>query len=158
MYSALCPEGEEHAAAYQLLLLAVQREFGMDAVPEIEREPGGKPFFVGCSDLHFNVSHSHGAAVCALHDKPVGIDVERVRKAPRRLAQGQEDREFFRTWTCKEATIKRQGLGVGALLRPVETAPECVTFEDALPGWIITVCPTEHAEVSVVAIDTAELM
>ena len=46
-------------------------------------------------DLQFNLSHSHGAAVCALHHLPIGVDVERLRPAPRRLSRGMDDGDFF---------------------------------------------------------------
>ena len=158
VYCVICPDGSEHETAYKLLAFAAKQEFGMTVLPDIEREPGGKPFFPEYPDLHFNVSHSHGAAVCALHDKPVGVDVEKVRKAPRRLAQGQDDVSFFKYWTCKEATIKCQGRGIGALLSPIAISPECRTFEDVLPGWIITVCPTEAGEVRMHIVDAAEFL
>lgn len=157
VYGTICSEGRERETAYRLLSLALQRELGIDTLPEIEREPGGKPYFPEHRDLHFNISHSHGAAVCALHDSPVGIDVERVRRAPPRLSQGQDDTAFFRSWTAKEATIKRAGLGVGALLKPVEIVPECRTLEEFLPGWIVTVCPSECDEIRMMTVDAAEL-
>ncbi len=37
----------------------------------------GKPFLSEMPDIHFNLSHSHGATVCALcRDDAVGVDVE----------------------------------------------------------------------------------
>ena len=107
VYAALGTKGGEHDLAYKLLAAALKRELGLSELPEMAREDGGKPYFPGCPNICFNLSHSHGAAVCALHDKPVGIDVEKLRPAPRRLADGLEDEAFFRLWTAKEATIKR---------------------------------------------------
>jgi 4'-phosphopantetheinyl transferase len=39
----------------------------------------GKPFLKGNCGLHFNLSHSEDWIVCAVHDEPVGIDIERIR-------------------------------------------------------------------------------
>lgn len=152
IYAALGPEGGEHALAWRLLELAAEREFRLRPLPETARAPGGKPYFPGCPDLCFSLSHSHGAAVCALHHKPVGVDVEKLRPAPRRLAAGMESEAFFRLWTAKEATIKRQGRGLAALLAPLEPAPLCRCVEGLLEGYIVTVCPSEDAAVRAVRI------
>ena len=144
VYAALGPEGMERDLARRLLAAALERELGLRELPEIAREAGGKPYFPSRPDICFNLSHSHGAAVCALHDKPVGIDVEKLRPPPRRLAGGLEDEAFFRLWTAREASIKRRGLGIAALLRPVEPDPLCQCLEGLLEGYIVTVCPSDE--------------
>ncbi len=152
VYAALCPEGEERRWAYRLLGLAAEREWGLTRLPDIARMAGGKPWFPDFPAFHFNLSHSWGAAVCALHDGPVGVDVERLRPAPRRLAAGLDDESFFRRWTALEATVKRQGRGAGALLRMREPDRLCQCLEGLLPGWIVTVCPQKSAPLRVVRI------
>ena len=42
----------------------------------------GKPLTDG---LYLSISHSRGLAACAVADRPVGLDVELVRPAPRRV-------------------------------------------------------------------------
>ena len=148
VYAARCPKGREGAAARRLLALAVGQEYGLTALPAIERESGGKPFFPDRPDICFNLSHSHGAVVCALHDRSVGVDVERLRPAPPRLARGMEDVAFFRLWTGREATVKRSGqAGLAVLMAAPEPDRLCVCREDFLPGWIVTVCPSEAAPI-----------
>ena len=154
LYAALGPKDAEHDLAYRLLALALGRELGLDALPEIAREPGGKPFFPSRPDICFNLSHSHGAAVCAIHDKPVGVDVEKLRPAPKRLAAGMEEGTFFRLWTAKEATVKRQGLGISALMRPLEPDPLCRCVEGLLEGYVVTVCPSEYTEIRAAKINS----
>lgn len=144
VYAALGPEGMERDLARRLLAAAVERELGLRELPEIAREAGGKPYFPSRPDICFNLSHSHGAAVCALHDKPMGIDVEKLRPAPRRLAGGLEDEAFFRLWTAREASIKRRGLGIAALLHPTEPDKMCRCLEGLLAGYIVTVCPFDE--------------
>lgn len=152
VYAALGPEGTERDLARRLLAAALERELGLPELPEIAREAEGKPYFPSRPDICFNLSHSHGAAVCALHDKPVGIDVEKLRPAPRRLAGGLEDEAFFRLWTAREASIKRQGLGIAALLKPMEPDRLCRCLEGLLEGYIVTVCPSEEAAIQTAAI------
>lgn len=152
IYAALCDEDGERETAYGLLAKALEEELGVSPLPKIEREALGKPFFPDCPGIHFSVSHSHGAAVCAIHDRPIGVDVEKLRRPPRRVAGGLGAEEFFRLWTAKEATVKRQGRGVGAILRGAEPEPLCRVVEGVLPGYIVSVCPSgADATVRVVA-------
>ena len=141
IYGAAGPKGEERALAYRLLQTALAREYGLPDVPVIRRAEKGKPYFPDFPAVHFNLSHSHGAAVCALSDAPVGIDIEVLRPAPRRLSKGMSGEEFFRLWTAQEATVKYSGEGLSALIRRPEPDPRCRVLEDFLPGCIVTVCP-----------------
>ncbi len=94
------------------------------------RQAHGKPFLVG-SDLHFNMSHSGDWLLVAVTwNRPVGVDVERIRPlsrmealaehclAPAELAQwrhldkARQTPAFFRFWTGKEAFIKADGRGL----------------------------------------------
>lgn len=147
VYGALCAAGAERECAYRLLSIAVEQVYRLKALPDIACETGGKPYFPDRRDICFNLSHSHGAAVCAVHDRSVGVDIEKLRRAPKRLAGEMDDLAFFRLWTAKEASVKRDGKGIGALLRGFEPDPLCRTVEDFLPGWVVTVCPSEPGEI-----------
>lgn len=157
VYAALCPEDREHAAAYALLRCALEREFGLTELPEMEKAEGGKPFFSQYSHICFNLSHSHGAVACAVHDKPIGVDVERLRPAPARLAKGMADEAFFRRWTGMEATIKRSGKDWRSLLDAPGPDALCRCAEDLLPGWIITVCPSDAADIRWERVELSEM-
>lgn len=79
--------------------------------------------------FHWSVSHKRHWAAAVIADRPVGIDIEHI--LPKRnelfaeLAAPDEwavlgDRSwpaFFRVWTAKEATLKANGLGIGAFGR-----------------------------------------
>lgn len=107
----------------------------------------GKPHLdpaAGLPPLHFNVSHTDGAAVFAVGPVPVGVDVECVQ-ADRDLTGlvdrffAVEEREqfhrlpaplrpagFLRGWTCKEALLKGVGSGVRDLQNcAVDLDPRC---------------------------------
>ncbi|MBY0229774.1 MAG: 4'-phosphopantetheinyl transferase superfamily protein [Gemmataceae bacterium] len=83
----------------------------------------GKPGLAG-SPLRFNVSHSYDAALIALSDAELGVDVELMRPrdiwpdmARRYFTPYEAERiggetEFYAVWTRKEAFLKALGLGL----------------------------------------------
>lgn len=104
---------------------------------EFDKNKYGKPF-VKYLDVEFNISHSGDMVVCVVDDKPVGIDIERIRPIDINIAKrictvGEliylfghtpteddftytTDREiltrFFELWTAKEAYGKCVGMGI----------------------------------------------
>lgn len=100
----------------------------------------GKPYAKGLP-VEFNISHSGDMVVCVVDDKPVGIDVEKIRpidlKVAKHLCTDEEliylfghmpteqdftyttDQglitRFFELWTAKEAFCKLRGIGIGDL-------------------------------------------
>ena len=153
VYAAPCSPGEEHQAAWALLALVLERELGLCCLPEVARGEEGKPFFPGRPDICFNLSHSHGAVACAVHDREVGVDIERLRTPPKHLGRGMTAEAFFCLWTAREATVKRRGQGIAALMRRGEPDPMCRSFPDLLPGWIVTVCPSGDVPVRAVRVE-----
>jgi 4'-phosphopantetheinyl transferase len=116
-------------AAEALLRHALRERHGI-AVGDIVLAlgPQGKPFLPGRLDIHFNLSHSGAWVLCALHDRPVGIDVEVARAmadpparqfmSPAELASyhalppAEQPAWFFRVWTLKESVLKAAGTGL----------------------------------------------
>ena len=114
-------------------------------------------------DIHFNISHSGDYAVCAVNDKPVGIDIEEIRpvnlKIARKICNADElayifgheptaddftdttDKDkltrFFEIWTKKEACGKCAGTGL--LFDTPENDYHSDIFRD-ISGYIVTVC------------------
>ena len=123
--------------AYLLLKRALHEEYGIDENPLFEYGEHGKPFIVGHPDIHFNLSHCSEAVACAVSDRPVGIDVETVRKYSDSLARytmndaeleqitgsGRPDVAFIRLWTMKEALLKLTGEGITDNLKHVLCHP-----------------------------------
>ena len=122
----------EHEAGLSLLKEGLLQEFGLkirDISAAVKAGERGKPYLFQYPDIHFNISHSGRAAVCAVGKNVLGVDVELVRpvKRPsfrRILTEGERqrldhcpakerDREFFRIWTLKESYAKALGSGLG---------------------------------------------
>ena len=106
----------------------------------------GKPYASGLK-VEFNVSHSENMVVCAISDKPIGIDVEKLRPVDLKIAKRictEEELEylfghpaeegdfkvtndpllilrFFKLWTAKEAYGKLLGTGLAVMNLPAKT-------------------------------------
>lgn len=109
-------------------LLSIVKEKGLSFDTTIAVEEKGKPFFLYNERLHFSLSHTKSHIAIALHDKPIGIDIENRRKCNLSLAkryfhseeysylsslpQEEQDQAFTKLWTLKEAYVKCTGEGI----------------------------------------------
>lgn len=92
----------------------------------------GKPFLENNENIFFNLSHSGNWVVCAVGDKPIGIDVELMEnidfsimediftneECEYLLSHDLKDRLriFYNIWTLKESYTKSIGEGLGLSL------------------------------------------
>lgn len=110
----------EPLCAYALLGLALSERYGWRTLPELAVTERGRPFFPGAPEVRFSLSHTGGAALAVVSDRPVGVDVERLRPvraaALRRTEGAASEREFFQIWVRREARCKLRGVGVGTML------------------------------------------
>lgn len=127
---------------YVLLASLLPEVGGVEPLPEIARQPGGKPYFPSHPDLHFSVSHSGALSLCALGEAPVGADVELVRPRSGRLPRyalsdgeyawyrerGGRWEDFYTLWTLKEARVKCTGEGI------FQMSPRRISVPLLLPG------------------------
>jgi len=90
-------------------------------------KPSFTPSFLHSFTPYFSISHCKTGIAVAIHDRPVGIDIETIRHADEDLIarvmnteeqrlmadnRAQADRTFTRLWTRKEAVVKAQGVGI----------------------------------------------
>lgn len=126
----------------------------------------GKPYAKDLS-IEFNISHSGDMVVCAVDDKPIGIDIEQIRPidliVAKRICTDEEllyllgrtptdQRDFtyttnteiltrfFELWTAKEAYGKCLGKGV-CLTNSFLTKAERVLFNK---DYVITIYRQEN--------------
>ena len=92
----------------------------------------GKPYCKHPESCYFNISHSGEWVVCALENEPVGIDIQKIVKVPRKrmdmivlrffhkyeqtryfnLSVEERENFFFSQWALKESYIKLLGKGL----------------------------------------------
>ncbi len=136
------PARQESLAAgllwrYAMALQGVQKE------EPVRFLQAGKPVLAEREDLYFSLSHSGSYAMCAVSDREVGADVQKIKpvrlSVARRFHFGERDwlaeqpgedqnRAFFRIWTRKEAWVKAVSRDVLLSLGQADVIHD-------LPGW-----------------------
>ena len=92
-------------------------------------------------NTNYNLSHSGDYVICAVSNRPIGCDIEKIKEAPVKVAERYfakseaeylksldaetQDEEFFRLWTIKESYTKMNGRGLSMGLKTFE-----VVFEE----------------------------
>ncbi len=123
-----------------------------------EKGKHGKPYIKRYPNFHYNISHTRNAIAVVVSDNPVGIDIEKIRKAELQIANSfftkteqeyinefssKADKRFYKIWTKKEAYIKYIGKGLLMPLNSFNTLDETIsqqlqTFEKG--EYMISVC------------------
>ncbi|HEX3272216.1 MAG TPA: 4'-phosphopantetheinyl transferase superfamily protein [Ktedonobacterales bacterium] len=134
-----------YVIAHGFLRAVLARYLRVDPVDVLMRYlPSGKPELApewSGERLHFNLSHSHELALCAVgRGRSLGVDVEWIRAglavegiaerlfAPREAAalrilpRSYQTEAFFTCWTLKEAYVKARGAGLQTPLNQFEVA------------------------------------
>lgn len=134
----------EHESAYRLLEYGLKKEFGIGQPVVFAKGEYGKPYLKEHGDIYFNISHCMGWAACAISDREIGIDIERIRKVTDGVVRkaltpaeqealfkaNNKEEMFCRFWTLKESFIKAVGKGLSFPLSKVEfRLPETVEGE-----------------------------
>lgn len=121
-------------ASYLLLIHALHKKFSLSS-PTIAYTDKGKPYLLDYPDIHFNISHCPLGCVCAVSDKPVGVDIQDMRPFSQdianrccsteellRLRQSADPAACFtQMWAMKESYLKMTGEGIAQSLPTIDT-------------------------------------
>ncbi len=113
---------EESIAARFVMSELLKSFCNEDMSDKISSDENGKPFIIGRPDIFVSLSHSNGAVAAAVSDRPIGIDIERIRPVSQKLKSRvykkipETDEDFFRVWTVKEAYLKATGIKFSDML------------------------------------------
>jgi len=127
----------------------------------------GKPFLESNPNLHFSISHAGEYVVCAISDKPVGVDIESIDRdvflpgklqrldamAQKCLSENEmkkfiqsnevEKKELFiKYWTRKEAYSKVIGKGIGMDFSTIDTETDSMRYKSnwIKEGYMLSIC------------------
>lgn len=156
---------EQHRIAYALLGEILKTHFGITKYI-IAKDKKGKPFLAEFTNLHFNISHCDGLAVCGISSDEIGVDAELIRgcssKVMKRIFSAEEqnfiavskspETDFFKIWTLKESLCKFTGDGIFSGLSDYSFdfslgEPQCRKAADKIftqkiieKKWVVSVC------------------
>ena len=93
----------------------------------------GKPYLKD-SNIYFNISHTRNLVICAISDKEIGVDIEKLvynelvskrilnqKEYSILLSSNNKEEIFTIMWTSKESYVKLLGIGLEYGLKNVDT-------------------------------------
>ena len=118
---------DDSLCAYAALHFALHDLRDGEMLPYMAYSEHGKPYFPAHLDVSFSLSHSGGCVLVGVHDRPLGVDIERLRPVRaerlRRVLGAETELDFWQRWTEYESRCKRRGISAAEqrdlLLPPV---------------------------------------
>ena len=158
------------ALAWLLLAYGLRKEYEVGTVPGFQKTASGKPFFQGEHMPFFNLSHSGAFVGCALHNREIGLDIQKIT-VPRdslirrvctqeELASLKSSRDFCRIWAMKESAVKLTGEGIAGNFREILILhPDMRTYTFPLEneGGFLAYSVYGEAELPIRIVSTTEL-
>lgn len=161
----------QFALGRYLLREALRILYGQDADHwQLPEHGAGKPRLVGVGAPEFSLSHAHERVVCAIAERPVGIDIEYMKERDfpaltrfiateaewrdfQKLDSRRHKERFYQLWLLKEATYKALGRDItmtslefdpadkpSLITRPAGMADVDLMLFDCEPGYSGALC------------------
>lgn len=129
-----------------------------------EKNEFGKPFIKNHPETQFNISHTRGAIAIGFSDKPIGVDIEKIKNPSigatqsNKIAQRfftkseisyivnstkNKQEKFYEIWTRKEAYIKWVGCGLTIPLTSfnvLDKELKCKISTIQIDEYLISIC------------------
>lgn len=118
---------------------AVSKNFNVaPSAVKYSRDINGKPYCINMPTIHFNLSHTRNALICATSNQyELGVDIERHKSINYDIIEricnkdeisfifsypkNKRDNAFYKIWTRKEAYCKCSGIGLRTNLKNINT-------------------------------------
>jgi 4'-phosphopantetheinyl transferase len=171
---------QEHGLGKELLRIGLKDLYGIGSElqdqPVILKGEHGKPYLKDFPHIHYNISHTDGMVACAIGDRQLGIDVERIRPFRQNIIkkvfsdaerhrmeeipESERSQYFFRIWTLKESYLKATGLGITVPLTTISFEwKEEASFACSVPGasyhqtmleggYVLSICTLGDEEIN----------
>jgi 4'-phosphopantetheinyl transferase len=108
----------------------------------VDRATCGKPLLISPEGLYISFSHSEDMVACVFSDRPVGIDIQKIKKcstktverictaAEKQFIEREGPNFFYTFWTLKEAYLKASGCSFAEMLNTSFAVSEKITVPD----------------------------
>lgn len=124
----------------------------------IAASANGKPFLIGRdgerkTGVYFSITHTKGLAGAVVGEVPVGLDAERIRPYPAKVAaryfspaeqkllEEGNTAAFYRIWTKKEALAKLLDLPLLQVMERPEDEPKHIRWHiRQVEEWVVALC------------------
>ncbi len=137
-------KSDEALAARFVLSELLQEYSGEDMTGKIANDDNGRPFIEGRPDIFISISHTKGAVAAAVGERAVGIDIEYIRPVSEKIKVRvcknipENDNEFFRVWTIKEAYLKASGITFSDMLSLSIEELDIKTENEIVDGYMLS--------------------
>ena len=128
IYAMRIQNGDQHGMAELLLNRSLEQCTDVQTPAQYHRNEHGKPYLTETPEIYVNWSHSGDYVICAVADREVGIDLQKMDREPKenliRKALTEEEQKFYRSvpkterkklfyqyWSVKESFLKALGTG-----------------------------------------------
>jgi len=143
-----------YSQVFQRYILAKKLDIKKDEI-KIARSEYGKPYLINYTNIHFNVSHTIDAIICAISEENIGVDIERIKSFNMGVVQKyftkqeqnyifkekeKQNERFVEVWTRKEAYVKWTGKGMKVSFQSFDTLKDKKIFSFNIKGYFISLC------------------
>ena len=145
IYAMQIQNGDQHGTAELLLNRSLERCTDVQTPARYHRNEHGKPYLTDAPETYVNWSHSGAYVICAISDREVGIDLQKMdrepgknlirkaltlqeQKAYEQIEPEKQKKRFYEYWSAKESFLKALGTGFYTSLARFQ-----VNFEEGNP-------------------------
>ena len=141
IYATRIQNGDQHGTAELLLNRSLEQCTDVQTPVRYHRNEHGKPYLTDKPEIYVNWSHSGDYVICAVADREVGIDLQKMDREPKEnlirkvltkeeqefygsVLESERKRLFYQYWSVKESFLKAIGTGFYTSLKTFQVDME----------------------------------